>query len=109
MIIVANKTLIRKGEGHKLVERFDKIGKIEYATGFLGLEVLVNSKEKEHDEVTISTRWEEKADFHAWTKSEAFREAHSGKNARPDYILGNEIEFYQVEIVRMPLPKIQEA
>ncbi|AST96363.1 heme oxygenase [Shouchella clausii] len=107
MVIVANKTLIRKGEGHKLVKRFDKIGKIEMQKGFLGLEVLVNAKEKDVDEVTISTRWETKADFHAWTKSEAFREAHSGRNARPDYILGNEIEFYNVEVVRMPIAQAQ--
>ncbi|MGN7312340.1 heme oxygenase [Alkalicoccobacillus gibsonii] len=105
MIIVANKTIIKKGEGHKLVERFNKVGQIENARGFLGLEVLVNSKPKENDEVTISTRWEEKEHFHAWTASTAFREAHSGKNARPDYILGNEIEFYNVEIVRMPIAK----
>ncbi|WP_054705039.1 heme oxygenase [Bacillus sp. JCM 19041] len=107
MIIVANKTIIKKGEGKKLVERFNKMGKIEFSKGFLGLEVLTNAKEKEVDEVTISTRWEEKSDFHAWTKSEAFREAHSGKNARPDYIIGNEIEFYDVEIVRMPIAKAQ--
>ncbi len=79
MIIVANKTLIEKGEGHKLVERFNKIGKIEFAKGFCGLEVLVNTKAKERDEVTISTRWDTIEDFKAWTKSEAFREAHTGK------------------------------
>ncbi|MDQ0207742.1 heme oxygenase [Alkalicoccobacillus murimartini] len=107
MIIVANKTIIKKGEGHKLVDRFNKVGKIENARGFLGLEVLVNSKPKENDEVTISTRWEEKEHFHAWTASDSFREAHSGKNARPDYILGNEIEFYNVEIVRMPIAQAQ--
>ncbi|GAK13984.1 heme oxygenase [Geomicrobium sp. JCM 19039] len=103
MVIVQNKTLITKGNGDLLVERFNKVGQIEHAEGFLGLEVLTNMKSKEQDEIVISTRWESKDDFYLWTKSQAFRDAHSGKNKRPDYIIGNEVSFFSVDVVRMPI------
>ncbi len=101
MIIVTNTSQITKGSAHLLVERFDKIGKVDYMDGFLGLEVLLNDSNKEYDEVTISTRWETKDHFHGWTRSDAFRESHAHRNI-PDYILDNKITFYEVKIVRQP-------
>lgn len=71
--------------------------------GFLGLEVLLTENTKEFEEVTVSTRWESKAAFQAWTRSPAFKEAHSHRGI-PDYILDNKISFYEVKIVRNPLP-----
>lgn len=44
MIIVTNTAKITKGNGHKLIERFNKVGKVETMPGFLGLEVLFNAK-----------------------------------------------------------------
>ncbi len=104
MVIVTNTNHIKKGEGQRLIDRFNKVGKIEYMEGFLGLEVLLTENTKEYDEVTISTRWESKDAFKAWTKSDAFREAHSRDGGgRPDYILDNKISYYEVKIVRNPI------
>jgi len=102
MIIVTNTSKLTKGSAHLLVERFDKVGKVEYMDGFLGLEVLVNQSSKEFEEVTISTRWESKEAFQGWTKSEAFRESHA-HGSTPDYIIENKISFYDVKIVRDPI------
>ncbi|MNW06480.1 Heme-degrading monooxygenase [compost metagenome] len=71
--------------------------------GFLGLEVLLTENTPEYDEVTVSTRWNKKEDFQAWTRSEAFREAHSHRGGMPDYIISNKISFYDVKIVRQPI------
>ncbi len=60
MVIVTNTSHITKGEGHKLIERFDKVGKVEYMDGFLGLEVMLTENTPEYDEVTVSTRWSKK-------------------------------------------------
>lgn len=102
MIIVTNTAKITKGNGYKLIERFDKNGKVEAMEGFLGLEVLFTENLKEHDEVTISTRWESKDAFKHWTQSEAFRESHSHGGGRPEYILENKTTFYEVKVVRQP-------
>lgn len=102
MIIVTNTSKLTKGSAHLLVERFDKVGKVEYMEGFLGLEVLLNQNHKDFEEVTISTRWESKEAFQGWTKSEAFRESHA-HGSTPDYIIENKISFYDVKIVRNPI------
>jgi Uncharacterized enzyme involved in biosynthesis of extracellular polysaccharides len=102
MVIVTNVSQITKGNGVKLIERFDRIGKVETMKGFLGLEVMLTENTKEYDEVTVSTRWESKEDFQAWTRSEAFRESHSHRE-KPEYIVSNKIVFYDVKIVRQPL------
>jgi len=106
MVIVTNVSRIRKGCGEMLIERFNKVGKVESMKGFLGLEVLLTEHTKDYDEVSVVTRWESKEDFQAWTQSEAFREAHAEKK-RPDYILSNEIKFYDVRVVRKPLHTVE--
>ncbi|WP_165861414.1 heme oxygenase [Paenibacillus paeoniae] len=103
MIIVTNTSHITKGDGEKLIERFDRIGKVEGMEGFLGLEVLFTQNVKEYDEVSVVTRWRSREDFQNWTRSEAFRESHSGRKT-PDYILSNKITFQEVKVKRNPLP-----
>lgn len=102
MIIVTNTSQITKGEAHKLIERFDKVGKVEFMAGFLGLEVHLTENLKEYDEVSVVTRWRSKEDFTGWTTSDAFRESHSHRE-KPDYILSNKISFHEVKIVRQPI------
>jgi heme-degrading monooxygenase HmoA len=102
MIIVNNTSQISKGQASLLINRFDKVGKVEEMDGFLGLEVLLNEKPAEYDEVTISTRWESKEAFQGWTRSDAFRESHSHRET-PEYILSNAISFHEVKIVRNPI------
>jgi heme oxygenase (staphylobilin-producing) len=106
MVIVTNVSQITKGNGVKLIERFNKVGKVEGMKGFLGLEVMLTENTKEYDEVTVSTRWESREDFQGWTRSEAFRESHQHRET-PEYIISNKIAFYDVKIVRNPLPEVE--
>lgn len=103
MVIVTNTSKIKPGNAHLLIERFDRVGKVEEMEGFLGLEVMLTQNTKEFEEVTVSTRWVSKDAFQAWTRSSAFKESHAHRNI-PDYILDNKISFYDVKIVRNPLP-----
>ena len=104
MYIVTNTTKIRKDEGYKLVDRFDKVGKVEYMEGFLGLEVMLADKLKDYDEVSVVTRWENEAAFKNWVQSDAFKESHSHKGGgKPDYILSNKISFQNVRVTRNPI------
>lgn len=109
MVIVTNTSQLTKGSAHKLIERFDKVGKVEYMEGFLGLEVLMAENTPEYDEVTVSTRWNRKEELQAWTRSDAFKEAHSHRGGMPDYIIKNTISFYEVKIIRDPIPAAKEA
>jgi len=106
MVIVTNTSQITKGNAHKLIERFDKVGKVEFMEGFLGLEVLLTENTPDYEEVSVVTRWNEKANFQAWTKSDAFRESHAHRQI-PDYIISNKISFYEVKITRQPLVAVE--
>jgi len=103
MYIVTNTSKIKLGESYKLVNRFDKEGLIEKMPGFLGLEVMVTEKLADFDEVTVSTKWEDEAAFQHWFKSDAFKQVHNYKGDRPEYIISNEIAYYNVKITRDPL------
>ncbi|UOE94584.1 heme oxygenase [Alkalihalobacillus sp. LMS39] len=107
MVIVTNTVKIQPGFAEKLIERFNKVGKVEGMEGFLGLEVLLTENTKDYDEVTISTRWENKEAFHGWTRSDAFKEAHAHRGGQPEFIIENKTTFYDVMVVRQPLKAAQ--
>ncbi len=52
----------------------------------------------EHDDHTVylsHTLWDDRAAFEAWTRSEAFREAHKGAGSHKDIYLGPpELELF---------------
>lgn len=102
MIIVTNTNKITKDKGFELINRFDKVGKVEQMEGFLGLEVLFTENLPDYDEVTISTKWTSREAFDNWTKSYAFKEAHSHKDGQPEYVISNKVSFYNVKVVRNP-------
>lgn len=106
MYIVTNCVKCRKDEGHKLVKRFDKVGKIEFMPGFLGMEVLLSDKLDDYDEVSIVTRWESEEAFKNWQNSKAFKEAHAHKGGKPEYIISNKILYHKIEVVRNPIKSI---
>lgn len=106
MFIVTNCVKVKKDEGFKLINRFNKVGKVEEMKGFLGLEVLETQKLKDYDEVSIVTRWESEEDFKNWTKSDAFKESHRHKGGKPEFIIENSIHYYKVQVVRNPIHSI---
>lgn len=103
MYIVTNTTKINKNEGYKLVERFNKQGKVEKMPGFLGLEVLLNEKLDDCDEVSIVTRWDNEESFKHWYNSKEFKEAHQHGKDKPSYIISNRITHHEVKVVRKPI------
>lgn len=108
MYIVTNTTKCKKNEGIKLIERFNRVGKIEMMNGFLGLEVLATQKLEDYDEVSIVTRWNSEDSFKNWLKSDAFKESHRHEGGKPDFIIENKISYYEVAVTRNPLTTIAE-
>lgn len=106
MIIITNTSQITKGNAHLLIERFDKIGKVEYMSGFLGLEVLLTENTKEHDEVTVVTRWEKKRISMHGQKVTPLK-SRMPTVGKFEYIVSNKISFYEVKIVRQPIAAAQ--
>ena len=101
MFIAINRIRVTRGEGGELEERFGKSSGIEELPGFIEFRLPKKTwghGDNEADEYLSMTQWASKKDFVAWTKSEAFRKAHSGPRAKG--VIGAEPAGYEVVVER---------
>ena len=101
MFIAINRIRVTRGEGGELEERFAKSSGIEELPGFIEFRLLKKTwghGDDETDEYLSMTQWASKKDFVAWTKSEAFRKAHSGPRAKG--VIGAQPAGYEVVVER---------
>ena len=67
------------------------------APGFIDFNLLKGPSKEDHILYASHTQWKSEPDFEAWTKSEAFRKAHSGGGNRGHLYLGHpEFEGFNV-------------
>ena len=65
--------------------------------GFVDFNLLKGPSKEDHILYASHTQWKSESDFEAWTKSEAFRKAHSGAGGRGHLYLGHpEFEGFSV-------------
>jgi heme-degrading monooxygenase HmoA len=67
--------------------------------GFVVFHLLKGPVREDHTLYSSHTIWRDKADFEAWTKSDAFRKAHQGAGERKPLYLGHP-EFEGFEVVQ---------
>jgi heme-degrading monooxygenase HmoA len=98
MFIAMNRFQVRPGEE----EAFETIWKtrnsyLEDVPGFITFHLLRGPSADDHTLFASHTVWASRADFEAWTKSEAFRQAHAGAGAnKPLYIGPPRFEGFEV-------------
>lgn len=80
MFVVTNRITVKKGFAEKMAPRFTKGGKIETLQGFHKIEVWKVARDHESEDMYVNTWWETEKDFEAWTKSDAFKEAHQNRD-----------------------------
>ncbi len=101
MYIAVNKLKVQKARGDELEQRFQHAGAVAGEPGFLGFELWKLDADGEHEEFLVVSRWESEEAHSQWTKSESFKQAHSGPPA--DFILGHgEFSGYQVKMSVAP-------
>lgn len=67
--------------------------------GFISFHLLRGPERGDHTLYASHTEWASRADFEAWTRSEAFRLAHrSAGNNRPMYLGHPEFEGFEVVV-----------
>jgi heme-degrading monooxygenase HmoA len=72
--------------------------------GFAGFHLLRGPEHDDHTLYASHTLWHEKADFEAWTRSEAFRLAHRDAGQNRGLYLGHP-EFEGFEVVQAIEPR----
>lgn len=105
MFIAINRLKVRPGTGGQLEERFAKSGGLEETEGFIRFQLLRRSwqphGEPDHEEYLAMTEWRSKDDFLAWTRSDAFKQAHSGPQM-DIFVAPGEPAGYDVAVERKP-------
>jgi heme-degrading monooxygenase HmoA len=67
--------------------------------GFVEFHLLRGPSEEDHTLYASHTIWNSRADFEAWTKSEAFRKAHANAgNNKPLYLGHPKFEGFEVTL-----------
>lgn len=93
----------KKGFGEAVSKRFAVPKTVASSKGFLRMEVLINEKNHEYDEVKITTNWETKADFNAWFTSEEATNTHKRVVKEENSpMLGNEVHIYDIQYEHLP-------
>ena len=105
MFIAINRLKIQPGSGSVLEERFAQSGGLEGSPGFIRFQLLRRSwqphGEQDHEEYLAMTEWQSRDDFLAWTRSDAFKKAHSGP--RLDiFTAPGEPAGYDIAVTREP-------
>lgn len=105
MFIAINRLKVQPGTGGQLEERFAQPGGLEETDGFVRFQLLRRSwrphGEADHEEYLAMTEWRSKDDFLAWTKSEAFKRAHSGPKLEI-FVAPGEPAGYDIAAERTP-------
>ena len=90
MFIAMNRFQIVKGE-EAVFERIwaERDTHLREVPGFVEFNLLKGEEADDHTLYASHTMWENKSDFEAWTKSDAFRKAHANAGgARRDIYKG---------------------
>ena len=94
MIVVANRIPVAEVYESDFENRFrERENLVDNSPGFIRNEVLRPMKGEPY---IIKTYWEDMASFEAWTKSEAFKKAHSKYPPKEMFAGPNELEIHEV-------------
>jgi len=100
MFIAMNRFQVTHGSEEDFEEVWrTRDTRLASVSGFLSFHLLKGPKEDDHTLYSSHTVWGTRADFEAWTKSEAFREAHRGAGERKGLYLGHP-RFEGFEVVQ---------
>jgi heme-degrading monooxygenase HmoA len=98
MYIAMNRFRVRKGfeETFEAVWR-NRDSHLDEVPGFLAFHLLRGAEHEDYTLYASHTMWRSRADFDAWTRSEAFRKAHANAGDHKHiYLAKPEFEGFEV-------------
>jgi heme-degrading monooxygenase HmoA len=98
MFIAMNRFRVRKGSEEDFEQVWlNRDSQLNRVPGFVEFHLLKGPEHEDHTLYSTHTLWQSKATFEAWTKSDAFRQAHSraGDN-KPLYLEHPHFEGFEI-------------
>jgi heme oxygenase (staphylobilin-producing) len=98
MLIQTRTTIVKKGYADKLIENFAIDRPVDQMEGLIDRTIMVNTRNKEHDEVVVMIRWESKEAWKNWEKSPEHIAGHRNKKDHqpPEYVISGSVAMYEV-------------
>ena len=98
MIAVVNSLPVKEGAAGRIVERFaESRGQVQRFPGFVSMEVM---RSEGDDEVLVVTRWQSRASFDSWVRSEEFSRVH-GQGGGEGLLRGHpQVRVYEIAVER---------
>ena len=100
MFIAMNRFQVRRGEeaAFEAIWR-ERDSHLNAVAGFVEFHLLRGPEYDDHTLYASHTVWASRADFEAWTRSDAFRKAHAGAGGHRTVYLGHP-QFEGFEVVQ---------
>lgn len=99
MFVAANRFEIAEGHGEAFVERFaERSESMTDRPGFVRFDLLAPAEDDDANVYVAQTYWESRADFEAWTESEAFEDAHASNPPREMFESHPTLETYETAV-----------
>jgi heme-degrading monooxygenase HmoA len=102
MIVVANRIPVAKGYEKEFEKRFENRFGVQGMKGFVRFELLRPLQGSDY--YVVKTYWETPEDFHAWTQSDAFKQAHASRPPAEMFAGPNVFEMHEVVMQTETLP-----
>lgn len=98
MFIAMNRFRVRKGAEQAFEEVWlNREVHLRHEKGFVEFHLLAGPSRDDHTLYASHTVWETEEDFVAWTRSQAFRDAHKNAGSKADlYLEGPQFEGFRV-------------
>lgn len=100
MLVQTRVMKVENGYSGKVVDRFSQDGPMDTIEGLIDRTVMVNRMSKVHEEVMMIVRWQSLEAWQNWEKSDAHIQGHKNAKEKPEYILGIEVNMYEVKVVK---------
>jgi len=100
MFIAMNRFQVARGREDDFERQWrERDSQLKEVPGFRSFYLLRGPEEKDHTLYSSHVVWESRADFEAWTRSDAFRRAHANAGAAKGLYLGHP-RFEGFEVVQ---------
>lgn len=97
MFVVCNRVKINPQHAEAFEKLFlSRAHAVDQTPGFVSFQLL--KSEKPADSYIVMVTWESKKHYHAWVKSDAFKQGHSRTGSLPDDVFAapQTVELYEV-------------
>ena len=98
MLIQTRTTKVQKGFADKLLENFTADRPMDQMEGLIYRTIMVNTRNKDYDEVMVMIRWESKEAWKNWEKSPEHIAGHRNRkdHQKPEYVIEASVSMYEV-------------